>query len=207
MLARRPTRKAFQRGETACAFASWCEDPPDFDPYSDLEIPDVPSETAGAVSIPRDGYVDLAKLELLRLFEGESESVFYQRQLQVMFEKEFFHWVTVRALTELVGEGKIAVEVVQLQPERGTGTGTIVFYRSTTYRYWKRDADEVMKLVSRFSEPSFTSALGAQGEAMFDAALPRVGFMPTGIKVRSYGGVDWTKTNHDLVWLVFSGGV
>ncbi len=33
---------------------------------------------------------------------------------------------------------------------------------------------------------------------MFDAALPRFGFMPKGQKVRSYGGREWTETGHDL---------
>ena len=55
-----------------------------------------------------------------------------------------------------------------------------------------------MKLVSRFSDSSFTSALGAHGEAMFDAALPTVGFMPKGRKVRSYGTASWTETKNDL---------
>jgi hypothetical protein len=49
-----------------------------------------------------------------------------------------------------------------------------------------------------FSQSSFTRALGAQGEAMFDAALPTVGFMPTGWNVRSYGGLEWAKTGHDF---------
>ncbi len=30
------------------------------------------------------------------------EQVFYERQLQVLMEKEFFHWVTSRALRFLI---------------------------------------------------------------------------------------------------------
>jgi hypothetical protein len=160
-------------------------DEPDYDP----EIP----EEREAVSQSRDGYVDLAKTDLMSLFEVEAESVFYQRQLQVMFEDKYFHWITVRALSELVQEGMLLAEMLPL-----VGTGNINFYRSRGYRYWKRDADEIVKLVSRFSAPTFTYALGMHGETMFDAALPTVGFMPTGIKVRSYGGVEWTETGHDL---------
>lgn len=110
-----------------------------------------------------------------------------------MFEGKYFHWITVRALSELVQEGILAAEVMPL-PQ----TGTITFYRSVGYRYWKRDADEIVKLVSRFSESSFTYALGAHGETMFDAALPTVGFMPKGRKVRSFGAAEWTETKHDL---------
>lgn len=53
--------------------------------------PDFPNELEDIVAQPRDSFVDQAKTELKRLFAQESESVFYQRQLQVMFEGKFFH--------------------------------------------------------------------------------------------------------------------
>lgn len=160
-------------------------DDPDFDPEFAGDIEEVIGQ--------RDSFVDLAKAELREFFSKESESVFYQRQLQVIFEGKFFHWVTVRALSELVQEEILAAGALPFRE-----TGLITFYRARGYRYWKRDADEVLKLVSRFSESSFTYALGAHGETMFDAALPTVGFMPKGRKVRSYGGREWNETKHDL---------
>ena len=164
----------------------WSESPPDYDPEH-------PPDSEQIDTQPRDGYIDRVKSELIALFASQAESVFYQRQLQVMFEKDYFHWITVRALTELVEEGVITAESLALP-----GTGNIKLYRANGYRYWKRDADEIVKLVSQFSESSFTYALGAHGEMMFDAALPTGGFMPKGTKVRSYGGVEWTESKHDL---------
>jgi len=161
------------------------------EPYS--EISDWPEDPDFGRVHPPDSFVDAAKVDLRGFFVKESESVFYQRQLQVIFEQKYFHWITVRALEELVQEGAIAREVLPL-PD----TGIITFYRAIRYRYWKRDADEVVKLVCRFSESSFTYALGAHGETMFDAVLPTIGFMPKGRKVRSFRGVDWTESNHDL---------
>jgi hypothetical protein len=164
------------------------------DSGEDLDIdPESWSEPEEIIEQPRDSFVDEAKADLKTLFEREPESVFYQRQLQVMFERDYFHWITVRALSELVQQGILAAELMPLP-----GTGNIAFYRLSSYRYWKRDADEVAKLVSRYSDSSFTYALGAQGETMFDAALPTVGFMPTGWKVQSHGVAVWTKTRHDL---------
>jgi hypothetical protein len=78
------------------------------------------------------------------------------------------------------------------------GTGNITFYHATTHRYWRRQAQEVIALVSRFSDPAFTAGLGAQGELMFDAALASVGFLPTARKVRTYAGKAWITTEHDL---------
>jgi hypothetical protein len=116
----------------------------------------------------------------------------------VIFEDKYFHWITVRALTELVQEGKITTDAVPLLLGSEATSGFITFYRSNTHRYWKREADEIVKLVYRFSDSAFTSALRAHGETMFDAALPTGGFMPLGRKVRSHRGVEWTETKHDL---------
>ena len=173
-------------------------DDPDYDPSFDPDF-DLDSFVESEEVVPerRDPVVDQAKDDLRSLFAGEPESVFYQRQLQVIFEKKYFHWITSHALSELAQAGSISAQALPL-PGTGTSTGTITIYRPNGYRYWKRQADEIVKLVSRFSRPSFTAALGAQGEMMFDAALPTVGFMPTGRKVRSSGELQWSKTGHDL---------
>jgi hypothetical protein len=142
---------------------------------------------------PRDRVVDEAKRELGAFFEINGKSVFYQRQVQVIFEDKYFHWITAHALSELATEGRIASDALPLP-----GTGTITIYRAKAHRYWRRQADEIIELVKRFSDPTFTSALGAHGELMFEAALPSVGFIPTARKVRSYGGKTWSETGHDL---------
>jgi hypothetical protein len=42
---------------------------------------------------------------------------------------------------------------------------------------------------------------------MFDAALASVGFIPTGRKVRAFGGKTWTETGHDLDRIYLCDGV
>jgi hypothetical protein len=142
---------------------------------------------------PRDAMVDTAKEALRQFFEVERQQVFYKRQLQVIFEDRFFHWITDRALTELAAEGHIAEDTEEFPVIQH-----MTFYRAKTHRFWKRQAAEIAGLVQRFSDPEFTRALGAHGEQMFDAALPRFGFMPVGTKVRSYEGKTWMETGHDL---------
>ena len=51
-----------------------------------------------------------ARARLLAYFEDNPESVFYSRQLEVIFEREYFHWVTNRALRGLVAEGRVISE-------------------------------------------------------------------------------------------------
>ena len=163
----------------------------DYEPDLDPDVSELPGEPE------RDTYVDRAKEELVAFFDLHPQSVFYQRQLVVMFEDEYFHWITARALSELVGEGQISSETESLTGGEAP-SGFIKLYRANGYRYWKRDAEEIVKLVSQFSDQGFTAGLGLQGEAMFDAALPTVGFLPTGRNVTSYNGKEWTESKHDL---------
>ena len=151
---------------------------------------------------PRDNKIDQARNELEVFFEEHSLEVFYERQLEILFEKSYFHWITSRALRELREEERIASDLVKL-----TGEVSIRFYRAKTHRFWKRQAKEIMELVRNFSEPEFTRALGQHGELMFDAALPTVGFMPIGRDVRTHEGKSWTTTGHDLDRLFIRDGV
>ncbi len=161
-------------------------EPPEYDPDYDPDIEQDESQS-------RDPVVDQAKEEIRAFFGEERTGVFYKQQLEVIFEDRYFHWVTSRALSELAAEGYIALER-EILP----GTGNITFYHATTHRYWRRQAQDVIALVSLFSAPPFTAGLGAQGEMMFDAALASVGFLPTARKVRTYAGRDWAATEHDL---------
>jgi hypothetical protein len=142
---------------------------------------------------PRDPMIDVAKSAIAAFFEARRDGVFYGSQLEVIFEQQFFHWITIRALKELTDEGTLASEL-RILPD----VGTIRFFRPKAHRYWRRQAAELMGLVQQFSAPAFTRALGEHGETMFDAALPTVGFLPTARKVRSYGGKSWSETGHDL---------
>ncbi len=117
------------------------------------------------------------------VFGPHPESVFYERQLQVQLEKRFFHWITGYALHELCQEGAIRTERLPL-----LGQTRIRFYWSNTLRSWKRTANHIVKLVARYSVPEFAIAIGVHGETMFDAALPKVGFVPKAWNVRTYGG-------------------
>lgn len=151
----------------------------------------------------RDAKTDEAKVAIRRLFEEHADRVFYVRQLQVLLEDKFFHWITARALDELEEEGFVRAEMAPLMSRLHVGTlpGAetairLVWFRGN--RYWRRRAETVRKLVAQFSSPEFGRALGRHGEQMFDAALPRAGFLPRARNVREYRGGSWTATAHDL---------
>lgn len=65
--------------------------------------------------LPRDPKTDEAKQRLIEFFRQRPTDVFYLQQLKVRFEREFFHWITGRALGELVAEGRIYSQRLELQ--------------------------------------------------------------------------------------------
>ena len=130
---------------------------------------------------------------LLALLDEQPETVYYESQLAVRFEDNFFHWVTVRALKDLRENERIGTSLQELTPNT-----QLRFYFNRRFRYWKRKAEEVRRLVLSFSNQAFTRSLGVQGELLADAGLPRVGFQPMADSVRTWEGRAWLDTNHDL---------
>jgi hypothetical protein len=158
-----------------------------------------PEENVAAV---RDSKIDEAKKVLLGFFEQHSKEIFYEHQIEVIFEKTFFHWITGKALHELDAEQKIASELVPL-----VGEVKIRLYRRKSHVNWRRQAKEILQLVRAFSNEDFARGLGHHGEQMFDAALPRAGFLPLGRNVKSVDGRNWEESGHDLDRLFVREGV
>jgi len=101
---------------------------------------------------PRDPAVDRAKRAVMaQVFP--TPRVIYHRQAQVALERDFFHWVTGRALRELVAERVLIEEV---RPFRGS---TINLYWPRRHRYPRREAANIVSLVDRFSDPGFARGL------------------------------------------------
>ncbi len=157
-------------------------------------IPDIDPENLQEIG--GDSFVDAAREEILKLFASQPEGVFYERQLQVLLEKRFFHWITARAANQLVEERKIRSEWLPLivYGERTRAR----FFFSTQRRYWTRTAKEIGRLISAYSNPAVTAATGSQAEMLFDAALARAGFTIEAIGTREYQGRKWEETNHNL---------
>lgn len=151
---------------------------------------------------PHDAKVEEVKRKLISFFDEHPEEVYYERQLEVLYESEFFHWITARALSEIRAEGLIESELVTL-----SGQVQIRLFRKRQFRYWKRKASELIKLVRKYSTPEFTAALGERGESLFDIALPTKGFMPIAANVRSFQSRSWTTTEHNLDRLFIRDGV
>src|SRR5215831_9670724 len=119
----------------------------------------------------------------------------------------FFHWITARALDELVDDGELESKSLPMHSPVTDAAikGPLVltpqmmrFFWTPGTRYVARRAEAIRKLVNEFSTTVFGRALGQQGELLFDAALPTQGFMPRARAIRAWAGREWTETDHNL---------
>jgi len=131
--------------------------------------------------------------KIIKLYENDKNRVYYVRQLQVLFEKDHFHWITANALLGLEKIGylrKIPMKRVQ--------GGPIHFYIHKQNRYPKREINRKLKIVEEYSQQHIMWSCGLRAEDMFCTAFALHGFMPIKRNSKSYKKRTWTKSDHDL---------
>jgi hypothetical protein len=149
-----------------------------------------------------DPVLEPAKADALSWFKQHPTEVFYGRQIEVILEKRYFHWVTHKPLRELTNEGAISSEV------RKTQNGNpIRFYWWRGNRYPKRAVAKLLKEVEEHSRPDITRAIGGHAESVFGFAASRAGFNVIGPNVKSYRGKEWTISEHDFDWIFERDGI
>jgi hypothetical protein len=149
-----------------------------------------------------DSYEQGVRETLIDLFQSNQKKVFFSRQLEVRFEKDYFHWITNRAVRALTAEGIIKEETRQLK-----GAGEIHLLWHPGFRYYKRAAAGVVMLVEEYSNPNIAGAIGLHGETMVLEGFARHEFVMKGRNARSYGGKEWTKTGHNLDFIFERDGI
>jgi hypothetical protein len=182
--------------------------------YDDWD--DYPSEPEEE-EYPRDSRIDITKQSLGRFFslDENKNSVFYLTQLQVIFERSIanitdrptYHWITAKAIGELVDEGVLNNEYASFIAGQANRTIRVRFIFHPRCRYTRRAITRKTDIIRRFSEPNVTRAAGALAEVLFSRALLLKGFKEITRKATHYGDVKWTQSGHDLDFIVERDGV
>lgn len=149
-----------------------------------------------------DSYEQDVREKLIEFFDKSQKKVFFSRQLEVKFEDNYFHWITNRAIRALIVDGVIKEET---RPLRSAGEIHLLWHPS--FRYYKREAASVVKLVEEYSNPNIAGAIGLHGETMVLEGFARNEFVMKGRNARSYGGKEWTRTGHNLDFIFERDGV
>lgn len=149
-----------------------------------------------------DLYSEEAQREILHLVAQYPERVFYSRQLEVLLEKKYFHWITNRAVRALVAQRQLAVEEMPLSEKT-----KIKFLFKRGLRYRSRAIKRSLDIVQQYSHQELAEACGNQAEMLFLTALAERGFQCHGRDINRFQGKQWTDTNHDLDFIVARDGV
>ncbi|HEY7233473.1 MAG TPA: hypothetical protein VH539_04945 [Gemmatimonadaceae bacterium] len=162
----------------------------DFDDYEPEEerAPDPQQVRAGDV--------------LREFFKQRRDEVFSSRQVEVVHEGQFFHWVTNRAIRELEKEGLLRSEMRDLA---FGGSVKLIWHRA--YRYPKRYSEKLVALINEYSAPNIGGALGLHGELMVLEGFAKQQFVLWGREVNEYGGARWIESEHDLDFVFGRDGV
>ena len=149
-----------------------------------------------------DSYFLEAQRQIREIYEKDKESVYYLRQMQVKLEGDYFHWITNNAMIGLLKLGFL----IDIRMEREGGTGTRYFIHKSN-RYPRRRIKRMEKLVQEYSADTITRSCGHRAEDLFCSGLALRGFIPKAKKVKSYGGVTWERSGHDLDFVFERDGI
>lgn len=152
------------------------------------------------VEYPPDPKTQEVKKLILARMEENPDRIYFQRQLEVIHEKQFFHWVTDRAIAELHGEGDVLIDYYPIQV--GEHKDKVKLIRLRKNRYFRTEAKNIARLVEAYSHPAITADNGFLAEELFKVAYGRYGFSLLGENTREFDGRKWTKTAHDIDFIV-----
>lgn len=134
-----------------------------------------------------------ARATLEKFFDGNREKVFFSRQIEIQHEHQFFHWITNRAIRDLLQDGEVRGETRIL---KDGGTIHLIWHRS--YRFYKRSAKRLVELVETYADPNIGAALGLHGEMMTLAAFARFQFVMRAQNTHEFREKVWKESEHDL---------
>jgi hypothetical protein len=162
------------------------------------EDEDFDYEEENAEEYPRDPAIDAAKAKIRGFFSNHRTTVFYVTQLQVIFEREFFHWITGKAVAELIVGGILNDDYTALT-EDGKGRVRFVFHpscRSTT-----RQIRRKVKLIRKFSTEPVGRSSGKYAEMLFSRDLMINGCKFIAKDASEHAGHKWEKSDHNLDYI------
>lgn len=141
-------------------------------------------------------YRDYAKKALMEIFESNPDKVFYTNQLAVMNERQFYHWITSHALSDLYKERKIVSFQEEIEGQ------TYTFFCNKKVRYYKTALKELSSSIKILHNHRVSHLIGKHLERLVTTSFFKLGFSCHGIAVNEFNGKQWNQSNHNLDLIV-----
>jgi len=127
------------------------------------------------------------------------DSIFYKKQLQIIFEDVYPHDVTGKAVNELIKEGL-------LKEERHTfgknNDVPINFVYKKDRRYVSREIKDRIKIVEKYSDDELNDGCGKYAELLLNHMFETSQFKIIDRNTRTYKGKSWKRSKKDLDFII-----
>jgi len=143
---------------------------------------------------PQPDPIAVAASKDLRKFFSRRRMPYYIGQLECMFEKKYFHWVTHSAVRLLINDGflKESNTVIAGNPM------TFVHRPNLSAAVLNKHINAAKRLLKIVWSEEMAKMRGTHLEALVRAELRANGFLIVGIHTKQYRDKEWTETGHDL---------
>ncbi|GAI31538.1 unnamed protein product, partial [marine sediment metagenome] len=130
------------------------------------------------------------------------DSVFYKKQIQVIFEDEYPHDVTGKAVNELI-EGKF----LKAEPRAFGRNMHVIFVYRHNVRYTAMAIKMKTKILERFSADEVNDGVGKYAEILFGHMFKINQFKIIDRNINTFRGKVWTKSDKDLDFIIEKDGI
>ena len=131
------------------------------------------------------------------------DSVFYKKQIQVIFEELYPHDVIGKAVDELILEGFLKEKHRTFGKENNV---PIIFVYRKGRRYISQEVKDRINIVEKYSDDELNDGSGKYAESLFQHLFEKNRFKIIDRNTNSYRGEKWEESDKDLDFIIEKDG-
>lgn len=125
------------------------------------------------------------------------DSVFYKKQLQVIFEDSYPHDIVGKAVNELIDQG-----FLKERPRHFGRSMHAIFVSRSNVRYTANQIKEKTKIMERFSDDEVNDGAGRHAEDLFTHMFEKNQFEIIARNTNTFRNKTWTKSEKNLDFII-----
>jgi hypothetical protein len=133
------------------------------------------------------------------------DSVFYKKQIQVIFENRYPHDITGKAVNELIVEDKFLKDEPRTFGKNKNVP--IIFVCRRNLRYISNEIKRKIKIIDKFSDDELNEGVGKYAEILFNHMFTKNQFKIISRHTNTFRGKTWRKSSRDLDFIIEKDGI
>ena len=130
------------------------------------------------------------------------DSVYYKKQIQVIFEERYPHDVVGKAVNELIDH-----EFLKDEPRDFGNNMHAIFVCRRNLRYTASQIKRKIKIMERFSDDELNDGVGKYAEILFHHMFTKNQFRIVDRDANRFQGKVWNKSSRDLDFIIQKDGI